>query len=81
MVSTFARNRYIAIATPFVVFILIHFFLSVFGLPAWSPLSTLTPHWLAAGIGWIQMIVGLGSIYLVGTLGFFIGTFSQKIRA
>ncbi|MCB2178577.1 hypothetical protein KQH61_04095 [bacterium] len=81
MISLFTKNRYVPLATPFVVFIMVHFFTALFGIPAWSPLSSLTPHWLADGITWIHLVVNLGSIFLLSSLVFFIGTLKKTVRA
>lgn len=78
--SVFVNNRYVVLATPFVLYMLAHFLLSVIGMPLWSPLSALVPHWLI-GIKWIHIGTSLGGIFLVSSLTFFLGTLQKEVRA
>ncbi|MDH5506977.1 MAG: hypothetical protein OEZ02_07125 [Anaerolineae bacterium] len=66
-VSAASDNRYIALATPFMVFFLAHFILSALGLPNWSPLSPVVPHWLM-NITWLQILLSLGIVLVSSTV-------------
>lgn len=78
--SMFIENRYVVLATPFVLFMITHYLLALFRQPAWSPLSALVPHWLI-GIKWIHIGISLGGIFLASSIGFFLGSHVKEVRA
>lgn len=78
--SMFIENRYVVLATPFVLFMITHYLLALFRQPAWSPLSALVPHWLI-GITWIHIGISLGGIFLASSMGFFLGSHVKEVRA
>jgi hypothetical protein len=76
--STFMDNRYIVLATPFVIYNIAHFVLAILQIPAWSPVSTLVPHWLT-NITWLHIMANLGAVFLTSTILYIV--MSNKIRS
>jgi hypothetical protein len=79
-ISVFVENRYVVLATPFVLYIIAHYLLSLFNVPAWSPVSAFVPHWLI-GVTWIHIGVSLGGIFLISSLTFYLGALQKEVRA
>ena len=77
--SALTDNRYIVLATPFVLYNVAHYGLSVLGIPAWSPLSTLVPHWLT-NVTWLHVITNLGGVFLISTVLYFVMAHKVKSR-
>jgi hypothetical protein len=77
--STLTENRYVVLATPFVLYNVIHYGLAILGIPAWSPVSTLVPHWLK-NITWVQVITSLGGVFSISTALYFVMAHKVKNR-
>jgi hypothetical protein len=78
-IATLSDNRYVPLATPFLVFLLAHFVTSVFSLPNWSPLSALIPHWVLY-IRWPHIGVSLVLVWFVSGLLFGVGWLRTRDR-
>ena len=76
-ISVFANNRYVVLATPWLVYFVVNFVVAILGLERWSPSATYAPHWLN-NVGWIHLAVGLGGLFLVSSLVFW--TMSPKMK-
>lgn len=79
-VSSVNDNRYIALVTPFLVYILAHFVTNVLRIPQWSPLSALAPYWLAEGIGWLQIGASLGAVLMISIGLFLVSAWRMRDR-
>lgn len=79
-ISAYIDNRYVVLATPFVVYIVSHYILAVIRMPAWSPLSAFVPNWVL-NINWINIFCSLTVIFLVSTIAYFAGAYKNQIRA
>ena len=77
-ISIFATNRYVVLATPWLVYFVVNFVVAILGLERWSPSATYAPHWLN-NVGWIQLVVGLGGLFLASSLVFW--TMSRELKA
>jgi hypothetical protein len=77
--STLTDNRYIILATPFVLYNVVHYGLAILGIPAWSPVSAFVPHWLNH-IAWLNVLTNLGGVFLISTVLYFIMAHKVKSR-
>ncbi len=77
--SAITDNRYIVLATPFVLYNLAHYGLAILGIPAWSPLSALIPHWVT-NVAWLHMLTSLGGVFIISTALFFLMAYRVKSR-
>ncbi|MDD5369614.1 MAG: hypothetical protein PHQ40_11040 [Anaerolineaceae bacterium] len=76
-VSAYIDNRYIALASPFVFYIIVHYILSLLDLPSWSPISALVPHWYI-GISWINILLSLLIIFPLSSFFYFVSLGKNK---
>lgn len=76
--SALTENRYIILSTPFLMCNVLHFILSVLGLPQWSPGVAFVPHWID-NVGWIHIISSLSLVLLSSLI--LIGRMSHLLRS
>lgn len=77
--SALTDNRYIVLATPFVLYNVVHYGLAILGIPAWSPVSAFVPHWLNH-IAWLNVLTNLGGLFLISTALYFVMAHKVKSR-
>src|SRR5450830_24741 len=65
--SSVVRNRYYALAAPFVFYIIVHFVTTVLWIAGWSPLFNFAPF-LYKGTSSITTFVELGALFIVSTI-------------
>lgn len=76
-ISTFVHNRYITLASPFLLYMVANLCLALLRLERWSPPSTLVPNSIRS-TSWGTVFGELGGIFLVSTLSFLIT--ARKVR-
>lgn len=76
--SALTENRYVILSTPFLMCNILHFILSVLGLPQWSPGVAFVPHWID-NVGWIHIISSLSLVLLASLV--LIGRMFRSLRS
>lgn len=66
-ISSFVNNRYIVLATPFLLYHVANFVLAVLGLERWSPPVTFIPDAVKT-TSWLTVFGELGGIFVVSVL-------------
>lgn len=79
-ISAVSDNRYIALATPFIVYILACFVTEILQIPQWSPMSAFIPNWLAVSIGWCHIGTSLGAVLMISMGLFLFSTLKTRDR-
>lgn len=67
-VSSVVRNKYRALAIPFLFYVIMHFIMSFLGIPEWSPLLNLVPV-LHKTTSPLTTFTELGALFLLSTIG------------
>jgi len=75
--SLFLHNRYVALATPFVLYMIGGMVANMLGKSAWNPTNTLMPF-SCHTTSWLSLFGELGAIFLISTICIFI--FAKKKR-
>lgn len=66
-ISAISNNRYIALATPFLAYMLVNFGMEIFGgLSEWIPMSAVIPYWYG-GIQWKHIRLSLEVVLGIST--------------
>jgi len=75
--SLFLHNRYVALATPFILYQIGSFVMNILGKAKWSTVMTLIPFSYKT-TSWLTVFGELGAIFLISTICIFI--FAKKKR-
>ncbi len=77
-ISTLVHNRYITLASPFLLYMVANISLAVLRLERWSPPSTLVPNSIKS-TSWGTVLGELGGIFLVSTLSLLVSARKEHI--
>jgi hypothetical protein len=73
--SSFLHNKYYALATPFLIYFVVHFVTSNLGMGGWSPVNNFVPF-LYVRTSPATTFTELGALFLLSTIGVF--AFAKK---
>lgn len=76
--SLFFHNRYIVLATPFIIYQIGSFIMNMLGKAEWSPIMTLIPFSYKT-TSWLSVFGELGAIFLISAACWFIFTNRKRI--
>lgn len=68
-ISSLINNRYLVLATPFLLYHIANFVLAVLGLEAWTPPVTLIAHAVKTA-SWLTVFGELGGIFIISAVWF-----------
>jgi ABC-type transport system involved in multi-copper enzyme maturation permease subunit len=77
-ISSLVHNRYIALASPFLLYLVANFTLAILRLEIWSPPATLVPHSINS-TSWVTVFGELGGIFLVSAFCFLISASKERV--